>query len=317
MSENSLSAALGRTHQAMINSLQVTQDKAVADRLENFYNRVIYNRNMTAASDEIGTVLDQYLTEQLAEKIRKSMGIQGTPKFTWQTLESTLGTISQKMINNVFSTKGRLSSAQVGTGQTYVPVLQNIPEQYKEAFLQELSVVRDGENTRTYARMGKNDVLITAELRPEMAQELQVLENLSLSIKNYSGTIKLEAVNPLKGYLAIMQNYQDILGDIDLVEAYMKYYKGGGGEADPEVTQHLNHMLNVYALTGLGSIDLTTGKQVGATRFLVVNTGRNIRVYSTAEMIQDLLEGEGKTFLFGSKKPRRKNQRRMITVRKM
>jgi hypothetical protein len=65
----------------------------------------------------------------------------------------------------------------------------------------------------------------------------------------------------------------------------MKYYGAKTVPDDDEVTLHLNHLLNVYALTGLGTFDLMTGKSVEATRFLVVNTGRNVRVYSTAEMI--------------------------------
>lgn len=318
MEDSGLSAALGRTHQLMINSLQVDQDKSVADRLENFYNRIIYNRTMTAATDKIGLLLDQYLTDKLATRIQISMGLHGIaqPKFTWQSFETTIGTISQKMINNIFQTRSQLQSAQAGTGQTYVPILTNIPEELKEEFLRQLSIVEDGPNTRTHARMGKNDVLITATLKPDMEEGLRVLETLSLSIKNYSGTIKLEAVNPLKGYLAIMQHFQQYVKDIDLVSAYMKYYGAKTVPADDEVTLHLNHLLNVYALTGLGTFDLMTGKSVAATRFLVVNTGRNVRVYSTAEMIQDMFEGQGQTFLFGSKKTRRSGKHLMRTVKK-
>lgn len=314
--KESLSAALGRTHNAIINSLQVAEDRAVADRLENFYNKVIYNKEMISSNDSIGIVLDKYLTEDLAITIQKALKIPLNPKFTWQSLEKTIGDISQKAINNIFQKRSKLSMAQSGTGQTFVPILDQIPEEYKDEILKELSIVQDGENSRTYARMGKNDVFITAELKPHMEEELALLSNLSLSIKNYSGTIKLEAVNPLKAYLAIMQNYRNELGNINLFEAYMKYYKTGELKTDPNVTLHLNHIMNIYGLTGMGNIDLHTGKQVGATRFLVVNTGRNIRVYSTAEMIQDLIQGGMKTFLFDSKSARKKNQRRILTVKK-
>ena len=79
---------------------------------------------------------------------------------------------------------------------------------------------------------------------------------------------------------------------------------------------HINHLINIYALTGLGNFDLATGNFSAPTRFLVMNTGRNIRVFSTAEIIQDVLNG-GTTYLFGKKKSRRKNTRDMITLKKI
>ena len=147
--DSGLSRALGKTHQAILNSLQVNQDKILADRLENFYNRVIYNRPAVLSSTSLGQILDNYLTDQLVARIQNSLKVPTNPKFTWQSLEQTIGDISQKMINNIFNTRSKLSYAQTGTQQTYVPILENIPEEYKELFFQELSVVQDGENTRT------------------------------------------------------------------------------------------------------------------------------------------------------------------------
>ena len=184
--ENSLSAALGKTHNAIINSLQVKQDQAVADRLENFYNKVIYNKDMVKSSDNIGQVLDEYLTEEIAMSIRKSLKISNNPKFTWKGLEKIIGDISQKAINQIFQTRSSMKKAQAGTGQVYVPILEKIADEYKDEVLKELSLVQDGENTRTYARMGKNDVFIKTELKPGMKEELKLLEELSFSIKNYS-----------------------------------------------------------------------------------------------------------------------------------
>lgn len=79
---------------------------------------------------------------------------------------------------------------------------------------------------------------------------------------------------------------------------------------------HINHLINIYALTGLGNFDLATGNFSTPTRFLVMNTGKNIRVFSTAEIIQDVLNG-GTTYLFGKQKSRRKNTRDMITLKKV
>ncbi len=324
MNNNSLSAALQAVHNEMINEFQSNQDVAIAERLEVFFNKVIYNKNTFvnfSSNENIGIILDKYLTDDLANRIRRSLKIKEKPKFTWQQFETTVGDITQKIVNNIFETRSTLKSAQAGTGQNYVPNLQEIPDDYKDEILKELSFVQDGDISRTWARMGKNDVFIQTKLRSDMESDYALLQNLSFSLKNYSGTLKLEAVNPLKAYLAIMQNYQKyIKTNENLAVLYADYYLKKVVPDDPEVTLHLNHLINVYALSGLGNYDLNTGKSVGGTRFLVTNTGSTIRVYSTAAIIRDLLGGgdnsiiSPNTYLFGARK-QRKSRHRMITIK--
>ena len=324
-----LSDALNQLHGQILAQNSVTQDVKLAERMENFYNRIIYNKALIPAADDdnLGRILDSIMTEELAQEIQRTINTQtwgkglntseSLPK--WQILEKKVGIIAQKVVNKAFGTKAQLKTITTGTNMSYVD-LSKIPEEFKEDFFNHISQVQDGNITRTQARQGKNDVYVYANLKDNVSQELQLLQSLSFSVKNYSGTIKLEAVNPLKGYLAIMQHYKTYLPKgFDLYNAYRKYYITNESEADETVTAHLNHILNIYALTGLGNFNLNTGEPDKAVRFLLVNTGSNIRIYSTAAIIKDLLNEKGpSSFVFGKKKLNSKRSKyKMITVKKI
>lgn len=299
MSEKSfLELALDTVHEKIIRQLNVEQEKALAAQLQKLFNKVLYDKDWNEAlPTEI--LLQQELAEDIQAKLRtKKIREKIQSDKAWQVFENKISYIVQQSLNKAFNTKVPFKKITTGKDINIVNLedLNQASFQVREWIESQLALAHKDKIIHTIGKSGKSDVAFT--FSSEVKSEYQELyNNFTFSVKNYSGKVKLEAVNPLKAYIAIMNNYKQLLNGLNIYDAYYKYYVSGEIPTKKEVNIHLNHIANIYGLVGLGNISVLTGKISSLTRFLVLNTKHSIQVYSTAEIIEDIIsEDKGKKY---------------------
>jgi hypothetical protein len=122
----------------------------------------------------------------------------------------------------------------------------------------------------------------------------QVLSSASVKSKNKLEKIDLENATILKAYSAFI-NYSKTKTNItqkEIKNLFTKYYKDKELEDDPYITAHLNHIISVYALTGLGtSLQSDLKSVLNGAKYLVAidNINKKVIIHSTNRIINEIL----------------------------
>lgn len=305
--ESDLSIALAEIHKQIANDIKdYEKDEEIAKQLEDYFNYL--NKKDSEEQNTFDKLLKEMATNEiigsLKEKyIKQKKVIEGNIGMpNWKKFELKISAMVTDLVSQIDGTKLSYASKNKGTTLSYVD-LSDIPEEILKELLKSkyLQVTQDKETGffRTIKKQQKNDVVINVNT------EFPLGDNLTFSVKNYSGKIKLEKVNTLKAYIAAMKylmHHQKNL-NINNRQMYQNFYDYYTKKSIPDdsegVTMHLNHIIYIYGLTGLGS-QLNAKNFTQTTRFLVENTGYNIKVYSTKSIINDLLSGANERYEFFS-----------------
>lgn len=121
----------------------------------------------------------------------------------------------------------------------------------------------------------------------------QVLSSATIKSKNKLDKIDLEEVTILKVYSAFI-NYSKgkNITQSEIKNLLVKYYKTEELQSDPYITAHLNHIISVYALTGLGTSLQSDLKNIldGAKYLIAVdNLNKKVVIHSTNKIINEIL----------------------------
>lgn len=295
-----LSVALSKIHKQIKTDISnYNEDQKIAKELERYFN---YLNKENSSENTLGEILKQTLTVDAIQEIQNKYLIQKTKidkrKRTkdWRKFELKISAMITDLVNQISNSKQSYIKNASGTSTSYVD-LSSIPEDLLEDFKNYLQVYQEDEYFRTYKKQQKNDVTITASL------DFPLGENLTFSIKNYSGKVKLEKVNVLKAYIAAINHCENLVKSNEKIyKDFDNYYIKKSIPDDPKITAHLNHIIYIYGLTGLGT-QLDVDSFVQSTRFLVENTGTYIKVYSTKEIIYDMISRRNKKYDFFFEEP--------------
>ena len=314
--KSSLAKDLDNIHKDMLNDSTRHQDVILAQKLEIFLNKVYGYKNINFSSNpSMSDAINNLLSQETAETISKNLNIPSKP-VNWKQFERDIAAIFGELAKKIVEdgeTKVISQNLHVGTVGSYVD-LGEIPERYRDRVMQAFGkqITKKGMSegiSRTYVKQQKNDVIfVEGSLQDDIQQEFEIFKNLGASIKDYkdpNSSIKLEKVNPLKAYAAILSHYSNLIQSM-ITNPYVLYFKYYGKppkiKDNPRVTDHLNHLLSIYGLTGIGAKDAGTKQATQSTRFLIIRNSEQIKVKSTKEMIQELLNNNSEKYLFGSSK---------------
>ena len=299
----SLASNLNKAHASLISAFKTAnKDKDFAERLEKFLNYVVYQKELEDTSKP-----DGFFTKALADYIRqrpeiialfgRSGGYEGEHAFATMML-----TILQYSISDI-DVKEMVDQVIIGDQMATIAtqgMLKKSSDKIKQN-LQNSKSIR--EYTAWDARQGKIDIdmseiQIIGKIKPEAQQLLQ----MTASVKNYSDfKIHLERVNVEKAYIAIMSEAYPRKTDVNsLKKLYNDYYQERSKQADAEITNHINHLINAYALTGYGQAYYTRGDAAAIekkyAKFLMINNraAQQIIIRSTGDIVlNEILKGSG------------------------
>ena len=146
------------------------------------------------------------------------------------------------------------------------------------------------ENPSAYLNFAMED----PEINNYLNCVYQVLSSASVKSKNKLERIDLEETTILKAYSAFI-NYSKTKTGItqrEIKNLFTKYYKDKELEDDPYITAHLNHIISVYALTGLGtSLQSDLKSVLNGAKYLVAvdNINKKVIIHSTNRIINEIL----------------------------
>jgi hypothetical protein len=266
--DNNITTTLKSIHDELIAQFAANEDTLLAKELEEFLNAIIYNAKWSEGSVQgLSGVLTNDLLKSIKEsedfnsfrklftesgKTTKTIGQRGEKAFStyiYKIIESELKKIEGKLSEEIKKSFSP-DAMQVGKKTTAIKVPLNIiGEKIKKGFKS-----YDDKYFRTYLRQGKNDLkVLDMTFEGKIKGNVTKLLGLTASIKNYkSFTVKLEQVNHEKAYLAIIPNLKQV-DEKKARELYEGYYGSNPTlRADKEVTEHINHISKIYALTGYG-----------------------------------------------------------------
>lgn len=297
----SLTAHLQQAHNHLLSEFgDYEKDSALAQQLEDFLNYVVYDKIPPSNS------FDEILTKDIADQLKqntslvnlfkqgssKTVGKKGEKAFAQAILE-IVKLIQPDILQHTMQTN--LKKAIIGQMSATV-LAQTITDEEANQLEQQLN---SKKSIRKYslwaARSGKIDVDTSyVEITGEPTPLAKQLLNITASVKNYSSfKIHLENVNRKKAYLAIVSEAYPNYNKNELEGLWQKYQVDHIGN-DAAVEEHLQHLINLYALTGYGQAYINKAK--GAierkyARFLMMNnrSANEIRIQSTKKIVLDEL----------------------------
>ena len=286
-------------------------DIALAQKLEDFLNFVIYKK--IPPSNEF----DAILTQEIAEEIRKDtrlihlfksnegVGKKGEEAFA-KAIIKMVNLIQPNIITNTVTKS--IEQAVIGNMSATV-MAQTIGEEYTKELQKQLEKNKSiREYTSWSARQGKIDIDTSKiEITGNPTGLAKQLLNLTISVKNYSSfKVHLENVDRKKAYLAVMSEVYPDKTKIDLsnLENMWIQYQVRHINNDKHVEEHIQHLINLYALTGYGQVYINkTSAQLERkyAKFLMVNNRaeQNIRIRSTKEIVKNEILGSQSSGFIG------------------
>lgn len=293
-------------------SKDAQKDEETAKRLEKFLDWVVYGKEDNPPSD----IIDKELTEKIARALHEDMSFRRL--FTANTkigkkgekafASAILKILNQMDLSKVNATASRLKQVIIGEHSATIMAQEMCEEDAKnlEALLNSKKSIRNFSYWD--ARQGKIDidmssVVIQGELTPLAKELLQ----LTASVKNYKDlNIKLENVDRKKAYLAVMSEIYPHKKDLDELEALWVHYQENHIGNDTEVETHIQHLINLYSLTGYGQTYIKKLKNKNVlerkyAKFLMVNDRGQGKIYirSTDAIIKNEIFGEGTSHFSG------------------
>lgn len=286
-------------------------DAALAQQLEDFLNYVIYNK--MSSSNPFDEILTQEIADQLKQNTSlinlfkqgssKTVGKKGEKAFAQAILE-IVNLIQPEILQHTMQTN--LKKAIIGQMSATV-LAQTITDKEAKELEQQLNSKKSIRKYSSWnARSGKIDVDTSyVEIIGEPSPLAEQLLNITASVKNYSSfKVHLENVDRKKAYLAIVSEAYPDYNKEELEGLWQKYQIDHIGN-DAVVEQHLQHLINLYALTGYGQAYINKAKGVierKYARFLMMNnrSSQEIKIQSTKKIVLDELMGNGASG-FGSR----------------
>lgn len=306
---SNLMSHLMATHAAIeSNFAESAEDEALARRLEDFLNFVVYKK--MPPSNEFDTILTQEIAEELRKDTRllhlfksgEGVGVKGENAFA-KAIIKTVDLIQPGLLAKSNMTEN-IKQAIIGNTSATI-VAQNLSNEMATGLQKQLEAHKSIRQYSLWnARQGKIDVdtslvQITGEPTPLAKQLL----NITASIKNYSSfKVHLEKVDRHKAYLAIVSEAypeKDKAGLEDLYQQYQIEHINN----NPIVEEHIQHLINLYALTGYGQAYINKAQGIierKFAKFLMVNNRAEgvIKIRSTKAIVKDSIFGNKGGFAF-------------------
>lgn len=300
----SLMANLLAAHAAIESTFSDSSaDEALASKLEDFLNFVVYKK--MPPSNEF----DSILTKEIAEELRKDtrllhlfksgegVGVKGENAFAKAILK-TVDLIQPGLLAKSNMTE---NLKQVVMGNVSATVFaQQLSQEEADGLQKQLDAHKSVRKYSLWdARQGKIDVDTSlVEIKGQPTPLAEQLLNITASIKNYSSfRVHLENVDRKKAYLAIMSEAYPEKQGKDLQALYTQYQVRQIGN-DPVVESHIQHLINLYALTGYGQTYINKAQGVierKFARFLMVNNRAegSIKIRSTKALVKESILAGG------------------------
>lgn len=301
----SLIAHLQQAHNRLLSEFgDYSDDKDLAQQLEDFLNYVIYDKIPPSNS------FDEILTKDIADQLKQNTSLinlfkQGSSKTVGKKGEKAFAQAILEIVNliqpDIFQHTMQTNLKKVIIGQMSATILaQNITNEEVKQLEQQLN---NKKSIRKYsswaARSGKIDVDTSyVEIIGEASPLAKQLLNITASVKNYSSfKIHLENVDRKKAYLAIISEAYPNYNKNELEGLWQKYQIDHIGNNEV-VEEHLQHLINLYALTGYGQAYINKAKGIierKYARFLMMNnrSAKEIKIQSTKKIVLDELMGNG------------------------
>ena len=293
------------------------QDIQLAKDLEEFFNYIVYDTDKATLNDT--NMFNKNLNEELRNQLRNSPYIQklnelhnvgGQKQLSGQAGEEAISFLLLQAIQNIeqspiLNTNIEKLVDQMITGQWQATTAtEGLAKEIIDKAIQ-INNKNPGKGFNSLRkkygvfglRQGKVDI-DTGQLilDHDFSSKAKQLLNLTTSVKNYQrATIHLETVNRQKAYQGIMATlYPDLSGHATQ-EIYNYYYEKQKDKNNDFLSEHFLHIVNLYALTGLGQMYFdkinyqTVTYSLGA-RFLIANISslRKIIVVPTAEIAANI-----------------------------
>lgn len=301
MNNNNVLNHLKNIHSRLELAFQDSQeDVELAKQLEDFLNYVVYNKIPPV------NTFDDFLTQEIADQLKenaslmrlfktkssKRAGKKGEKAFAQAILE-----IVNLMQPNLITNKTETNLKKVIVGEESATVFaQNLSSDMAEELKK---LLKSKKSVRKYsswdARAGKIDVDMSGVTCIGEPNELaKKLIAATASVKNYSSfNIGLEKVDRQKAYMAVISEiYPEMTKET--LESSWEYYNFEHLYENPEIENHLQHLINLYALTGYGQAYIDRAKNTIVrkyAKFLMVNNRSKgeIKIQSTKSIIYNEL----------------------------
>lgn len=301
-----LNKQLDVIHTKLKNQFKVKEDAQLAKELELFFNYVVYQQD-SDFNNSAFKILKGVLKEELLQQLRmnkslislfkntdkKNMGERGEEAFATLLEEILLANINE--LEDVAAkemAKKLKNPHSIITGDTLTTV--TIPEKMiKIVEKSQQKLIADDEYMRFALRKGKTDIDTSSlSFNGAWSEQASKLIGLTASVKNYNDfEVKLENVNRKKAYLAIVPQLKRV-SISTASQLYENYFIKKTMPLDEMVMSHLEHVFQIYALTGYGQSIINNAGEIvmqNYSRFLFYNnpTAKTIIVKSTKQIIQD------------------------------
>ena len=312
--------ALDNVHNHIRTTVAARADESVARDLEKLFNAIVYNIDYSNDKDfysKFKNLLNNQLIQNLSNNpdLKELFSGAGTINEIGENAETgfawIMGELVQAATDKILTEEER-AAIKIGKDPSTVIVDLNkyaeiFPKKYMEYISKELQKRKaqqiDDDLWRFAYRSGKADLSTKhIEVVGTLSEPYQKLLSINASIKNYKKTmVRLEEVDVLKGYYGIVSSYRH--GDninykndeATLARLYRDYYVTYRLADNPTVTNHFNHMLGTYALTGMGTVSKASienpDKRDTFVDFVFFNhhIKKHIYVFSTRKLIEQLL----------------------------
>lgn len=301
-----LSKQLDNIHKKLQTQFAVKEDVQLAKELELFFNYVVYQQDSDFDNNAF-EILTKVLRKDLLDKLKtnsdlielftdtkkEKIGERGEEAFATLLEEILLANINDleeiaaaEMVKKLKDPKSIIKADDLAT--------VTIPEKMVELVEKsQQKLVSDNSHMRFALRKGKTDI-DTSSLSFEGAwsEQASKLIGLTASVKNYNNfEVKLENVNRRKAYLAVIPQLKRISTSA-ASQLYENYFIKKTMPPDENVMLHLEHIFQIYALTGYGQSAINDAGEIvmqNYSRFLFYNnpSAKKIIVKSTKQIIQD------------------------------
>lgn len=320
--------------------MEIREDVEYAKALETFFNAVVYDTTQfPEASDKENKFYKDFrvlLNHELIQALQSNAdfrelfmntekssitqtGKKGEAGFAELMLKTIQAATNATLSDSASLIKG-LDQATVVIGSDkdksnfIKQLIEHLPIEIAKTISEQIdnrTIQTDGVWRFKY-KQGKIDLnsgrdiigTVDANLNPAYERLLDV----RASIKNYKGTtVHLEQADIVKAYQGIVtalrhdpnikyDNRANILNRL-----FSDYYVDYKLDDNSTVTQHFNHILGTYALTGMGTINKATIENPASkntfVNFIFYNNYRKKRIYvfSTKDLVQKMLADNGKS----------------------
>lgn len=306
-----LAEVLEKTHDAMKARFKPSQDEQKAQRLEKFFNAVVYNASTKGLRGVLNASLADAIRLENPGLIAQFSMTGSNAYYTGQIGEEAFGKLLIKTIDHLDTQGGKnnISVNAVLAGKETVRTIKQFGQNATQLMSQELNqenATLDGvyyTATQQKTDLNTNTLVQTYELTPT-ARELL---SLTASVKNYqakSTSVTLGHRHILKilrstihGLNIPLTEHEAQLIDNKQRMGIKQYSKHG------EIQKHLSHLQYAYELTGIGQMQSEdVSRPAEYPRFLFINLrGERIIVRSTIALINQMLQSTSSGIIDGTK----------------